>query len=58
MHNYKPIDIMIIITNTNAEHLTDLSNESLQNLCYIYNKDLMTLTNLNMTGAFNFKLVQ
>lgn len=62
MYNFKPIDILIFITivsiiilflNSNAEHLTTLSNESVQNVSSVYNKDLMTVTNLNVIGAFN-----
>lgn len=36
-----------------SEHLTAQSNESIQNVSSIYNTDLMTLTNLNVTGSFN-----
>jgi microcystin-dependent protein len=47
------IIILYIFFSYNSEHLTVQSNEAIQDIGSIYNKDVMTITNLNVTGAFN-----
>jgi microcystin-dependent protein len=48
--------IILIDCNINAtpiEHLTDLSNESIQDIWSVYNKSQLVITDLNVTGKFN-----
>lgn len=57
-YKFKPIDIIIIILvivlvflfYNKTEHLTTLSNESLQNLSSVYNINTLAVTNANVTG--------
>jgi len=44
------IMIIIFLNMKTYEHFTDLSNEAIQNIASVYNKDNMTLTNLTTTG--------
>ena len=51
------IVFLYILQNNKKEHLdaTPLSNESIQNIASVYNKDNLTATNINATGNLQVK---
>ena len=42
---------LYIISTNNTEHLTSQSDEAIQNLASLYNKDNLTIGNINATGT-------
>jgi len=49
------IIIYYLISNRNFEHLTNQSDEAIQNLASLYNKDELTIGKLNVTGKTETK---
>ena len=47
------IIIYYLISSKKLEHLTNQSDEAIQNLASLYNEDKLTIKDLNVTGNFN-----